>query len=266
MVGAANRQYSSSSIYLADSSTIDSIKSMTETPPPISVLFLAYETFNSLDIFGPLDVLGNPALTDKPFKLTIAAQDDITTSCEGAKLQRHISFAEALTSLEEFDVLIQPGGGPADILPHLYPNTDSTFAPLLNIIRAFSQLGPSPRLEAPRIIMSICTGAFFVGAAGIFAGLQATTHFLALPALKKICDVYNVNSGNSASTTVVPYPASVNFRYVKEQVSLDGKVRVISSGGISCGLDATLYLVSLLKGIQPAMAVAQMMQYNWKDM
>jgi transcriptional regulator GlxA family with amidase domain len=263
---AVNRQFSSSNIYLAASESSNPNTTMADAPTPISVLFLAYDTFNTIDIHGPLDVLGNSALSSNPFKLTIAAQHEITTSYEGAKIQRHISFATAFDTLTDYDVLIQPGGGPDSIVPHLYPHEDSTYADLINIIRRFSNLDPSPRLRAPRIIMSICTGALFVGAAGVFAGLQATTHFLTLQTLTTICDAYTAKNKGSAATTVVPHPASLNFRYVKEQLSLDRRVRVISSGGISCGLDATLYLVALLKGIGPALAVAQMMQYAWREM
>ncbi|KAK6596498.1 hypothetical protein H4I96_09150 [Botrytis cinerea] len=242
--------------------------SMEGTPESsqISVLFLAYDTFNTLDIHGPLDVLGNVALGADPFKLTIAAQHDIITSAEGAKIQRHISFLTAFETLENYDVLIQPGGLPDDIFPHLYPHTDSTFSDMLNIIKAFSRLGPSPRLQSPRVIMSICTGALFLGSAGIFSGLNATTHFLTLPKLKIICDAYTAKKPSYNPTIVVPNPASLNFKYVKEQLSLDKKVRVISSGGISCGIDATLYLLALVKGISPALAVAQMMQYAWREM
>ncbi|KAG4025303.1 hypothetical protein MFRU_061g00220 [Monilinia fructicola] len=232
----------------------------------ISVLFLAYDTFNTLDIHGPLDVLGNVALSADPFKLTIAAQHDITTSAEGAKTQRHVSFIEAFETLENYDILIQPGGIPDDIFPHLHPHKDSTFSDMLNIIKEFSQLGPSSRLGGPRIIMSICTGALFLGAAGIFSGLNATTHFLTLPKLKIICYAYTAKSPSHKPTAVIPSPASLNFRYVKEQLSLDERVRVISSGGISCGIDATFYLLALVKGIQPALAVAQMMQYAWREM
>ncbi|CAD6446429.1 d17a1b82-9558-4fc8-822a-e07d8971b37c-CDS [Sclerotinia trifoliorum] len=242
--------------------------SMEGTPDSsqISVLFLAYDTFNTLDIHGPLDVLGNVALSADPFKLTIAAQHDIITSAEGAKIQRHISFITAFETLANYDILIQPGGSSDDIFPHLYPHKNSQFSDMLNIIEEFSQLSSSPRLNGPRIIMSICTGALFLGSAGIFSGLNATTHFLTLPKLKIICDAYTARSSTHKPTTVVPNPASLNFRYVKEQLSLDRKVRVISSGGISCGIDATLYLLALVKGIQPALAVAQMMQYVWREM
>lgn len=116
-------------------------------------------------------------------------------------------------------------------------------------------------------MMSICTGALFFGSAGIFSGLDATTHFLSLSKLKILCDDYTrKHSSSSESARVVPDPASLNFRYVKEQRSRDGKVRVISSGGISCGIDATVYLVALVKGIGSALAVAQMMQYAWREM
>ena len=45
----------------------------------------------------------------------------------------------------------------------------------------------------------------------------------------------------------------------------ESKVRVISSGGISCGLDATLYLVSQRLGKDTAVSVAEMMEYAWRE-
>ncbi|KAF8849099.1 class I glutamine amidotransferase-like protein [Acephala macrosclerotiorum] len=236
---------------------------------PISILFLAYPHFNTLDIHGPLDVLGNPYIrqnlpSDSQFNLTIAASHEVVKSYEGALLARHISFPHALQCLSSFDILIQPGGLTADITPHL---GTPAFAEQLAIITAFAKLGSSPRLNGDlRIVMSICTGAIFCGYAGIFAGLDATTHFLALDNLKDVCNGYNVRAPGSAVTNVVPNPKNPDFRYVKVQTNPNGTARVISSGGISCGIDASLYLVSLLRGKNVAVNVADMMQYSWREM
>lgn len=42
-----------------------------------------------------------------------------------------------------------------------------------------------------------------------------------------------------------------------------GGLRVITSGGISAGLDATLYLVSILVDEDVANEVARRMQHEW---
>lgn len=42
-----------------------------------------------------------------------------------------------------------------------------------------------------------------------------------------------------------------------------GGLRVITSGGVSAGMDAALYLVSVLVSEETAEMVAQTMQLNW---
>jgi transcriptional regulator GlxA family with amidase domain len=237
------------------------------TKSPISILLLAYPTFNTLDLNGPLEVLGNFALQSDPFTLTIAASNEHTVAAEGVIVKRHISLRIALARLEEFDVLIQPGGLSQPLLDHLKPG-DDTYSGILEVIEQFSGLGYSERLAGNRIIMSVCTGAFFLGYAGVFAGIEATTHFLSLKGLKGLCDGYNARNPGSKATTVVPDPnvPDTDFRYVKIQDGSYRNVRVISSGGISCALDASLYLVELLKGKEKADEVARIMEYAWRRM
>ena len=240
------------------------------TETPIQVLLIIYPTFNTLDLNGPLDVIRNAALradsglypfSTDAFEITIAAAGLLTKSYEGAVIQRDISLTNACDRLSDFDVLIQTGGLGTGIKPHL--NDDDE---IIQLIQNFSTLGYSERLGDLRIILSICTGALFCGYAGVFAGLQATTHFKSLDDLKEICNGYNVRAPGSAITTVVPSPPNPDFRYVKKSMNPEGTATVISSGGISCGLDATLYLVELLKGRDLALNVAAIMEYAWREM
>ena len=52
-------------------------------------------------------------------------------------------------------------------------------------------------------------------------------------------------------------------RFVDPGVSDDG-VHLISSGGISCGMDAALHVVKLLAGEQEAAATAQLLDYSYR--
>jgi transcriptional regulator GlxA family with amidase domain len=65
-------------------------------------------------------------------------------------------------------------------------------------------------------------------------------------------------------TKVVPGVPTDVIRYVDAGTN-ENKVRVISSGGISCGLDATLYLVAQRLGKYAAVDVAAMMEYAWRE-
>lgn len=235
---------------------------MPSPPPPIPVLLLAFPGFNTLDLNGPLEILGNAALPPHTFSITIAAASDLTTAYENVILKRHISLAQARATLEDYDILIQPGGGPGTIKP-----AEPQFADLLDIISTFAKLPPSVRLDAgERVIMSICTGALFLGYAGVFDGLRATTHFLALQDLQDLCNGYVKRTPGAKGTTVVPDPKQPTdaVRWVDAGLN-ESENRVISSGGISCGLDATLYLVELKLGREMAVGVAQMMEYAWRE-
>lgn len=52
-------------------------------------------------------------------------------------------------------------------------------------------------------------------------------------------------------------------RFVDSGVNANG-VRIISSGGVSCGIDAALYIVKLHAGEEEAKKVAQQLDYAWR--
>ena len=85
---------------------------------------------------------------------------------------------------------------------------------------------------------SVCTGALILHECGILNGKKATTHWGAIDALRQLPDVKVID----------------DQRYVR-----DGNV--ITSAGVSAGIDMALYLVSLLKDSQTAQNVQKMMEY-----
>ena len=89
---------------------------------------------------------------------------------------------------------------------------------------------------------SVCTGAFILGKTGLLDNLTATTFHLSINDLQK----------SLPKTTVLS-----NARFVD-----NGKI--ITTAGISAGIDGALHLVSKLKGEQAAIDVAKYMEYdNW---
>ena len=87
---------------------------------------------------------------------------------------------------------------------------------------------------------SVCTGAFILGKAGVLEGKTATTFHSSIESLKS----------SFPNTKVL-----ANVRYVD-----NGKV--ITTAGISAGIDGALYLVSKLKGAEAAKNVAEYMEYD----
>jgi len=87
--------------------------------------------------------------------------------------------------------------------------------------------------------VSVCSGALLLGAAGILKDCKATTHW-------------------NRKEELIKYGAILqNERYVK-----DGKV--ITSAGVSAGIDMSLYLLSLVVNENYAKAVQLGMEYDPK--
>ena len=84
---------------------------------------------------------------------------------------------------------------------------------------------------------SVCTGALILGLAGILKGLKATTHWVRLPCLEDF-----------------------GAKPQKQRVVIDGKV--ITSAGVSAGIDMAITLVNLLAGETTAKAIQLAIEYD----
>jgi len=93
-----------------------------------------------------------------------------------------------------------------------------------------------------RYVMSVCTGAFLLARTGLLDGLTATTFHSAIPALEQ-----------AAPKTKIVY----DQRYVD-----NGKV--ITTAGLSSGIDGALHLVEKIQGKGQAQYEALGLEYNWQ--
>lgn len=89
---------------------------------------------------------------------------------------------------------------------------------------------------------SVCTGAFLLARAGLLDGRRVTTHWEDLDALRRQFPALRVESGE-------PW--------------IDAGA-VVTSAGISAGIDMSLYLVSRLKSLELAELTARQMEYVWR--
>ena len=92
------------------------------------------------------------------------------------------------------------------------------------------------------ITASVGTGAFLLGQAGLLDGRRATTHWEDLEELQRLFPEVEVVDGE---------------RWVDQEA-------VVTSAGISAGLDMSLHLVARLEGEELARATAHQMQYVWR--
>jgi transcriptional regulator GlxA family with amidase domain len=88
---------------------------------------------------------------------------------------------------------------------------------------------------------SVCTGSFLLAQAGLLAGKSATTHWEDAAELRAMFPTLSILEGR---------------RWV-EQGS------VVTSAGISAGIDMSLHLVERLAGRELALLTARQMDYDW---
>ena len=95
------------------------------------------------------------------------------------------------------------------------------------------------------LVTSVCTGAFLLAQAGLLVNRTVTTHWEDVDDLKRMYPLL----------TVVSAP-----RWVDEG-------DVITSGGISAGIDMSLHMVSRLVSLELAELTAKQMAFDWdKDL
>lgn len=90
-------------------------------------------------------------------------------------------------------------------------------------------------------VASVCTGAFLLAQAGILDGLTVTTHWEDIADLRARFPLLTVKEGT---------------RYIEQG-------HILTSAGISAGIDMSLYLLSRLASMQLAEDTARQMEYEW---
>lgn len=100
------------------------------------------------------------------------------------------------------------------------------------------------RERAPQVehVLTVCNGAFILARTGLLDGLSATTFYDLIPDLKEA----------APKTRVVS-----NRRYVD-----NGKI--ITTAGLSSGIDGSLHVIERLLGKGRAQQVALNMEYDWR--
>jgi transcriptional regulator GlxA family with amidase domain len=155
---------------------------------------------------------------------------------------------EVFTVAERDDVLATRGG--LRVLP------DYTFdsAPPIDVLVVPGGQGTSSQLENPAAIAwitriagraavttSVCTGSFLLAQAGLLDGRRATTHWGSIERMRALFPATEVLAG---------------VRWID-----DGAV--ISSAGISAGIDMSLHVVERLCGQDMAASAARAMEYDY---
>jgi transcriptional regulator GlxA family with amidase domain len=182
-----------------------------------------FDGVEELDAVGPYDVLA---------AWTQVHPDDGWTVTTLSRLGGGVRAAKGLGLLAEHAFDTAP---PLDVL--VYPGGRGT-RPLLrdpehlDLVRAWA--------DRASIVASVCTGALVLAAAGLLRGRPATTYWENLDELSSLDPTLTIDA---------------EARFVD-----DGDV--ITSAGVSAGIDMALHLVSRLAGVERARQVRRAIQYD----
>lgn len=182
------------------------------------IAFLVYPQFTALDMVGPHHMLSS---------LMGATVHLVGKSHEPVRSDTGLVFVPSATfedCPQDLDILCVPGGTQGTLAAM---GDDSTMRFLKD------------RGGRARYVTSVCTGSLLLGAAGLLAGYQATSHWATAPLLP----IFGATP--------------VAARVVKDRNRITG-------GGVTAGIDFGLTLVGHLRDRQYAEAVQLIAEYDPK--
>ena len=186
---------------------------------------LLFNEVEVLDFAGPFEVFSittYPEENVKPFEVKTVAQ---TNEIIRTRNGLQVAPHYSFTDNPSFDTLIIPGGyGAEEIEIH----NDV----VLNWIKE--------NMPKVSLMTSVCTGAFLLAKAGLLEGKKATTHWMDIDRLESEFDTITVMR---------------DVKYVDEG-------SIITSGGVSAGINMSFHIIKKLLGEEIARTTAKRMEYD----
>ena len=189
-----------------------------------NVAILIYDGVYLLDFTGPLEIF-----TDTYSKDGQKLFNTYTVSPDSISIKAHCKLEVIsdynIVNMPQPDIFVVPGGN-------------------LSLINENMKLKSwfLKTAENSDIILSVCTGAFILSDAGMLDGLEVTTWYGAVNKLQQLTHKARVVSN--------------------KRVTDNGKV--ITTAGVSAGIDGALHVVERLFGSEIAKATAKYIEYDWR--
>lgn len=190
------------------------------------VAILIFDEVEVLDFCGPFEVF---AVTGRGWEQKPFEVFTVAEKSEAVIASNGLSVNPRYTigDCPQADILIVPGG--------IGTRREMQNQTLIDWIK-----GAADKAE---MTLSVCTGSLLLAKAGLLDGASATTHWAAMDLLREV----------APRATVRP-----------EKQFVDNG-RVMTSAGISAGIDLSLHAVGKLHGEDVAAATARWMEYkHWK--
>jgi transcriptional regulator GlxA family with amidase domain len=185
------------------------------------IAFLILPRIHLLDLAGPLQVFQEANDYGADFDLLFCSESDTVNSSVDFPLGKLLPFADI--QLRAGDYLVVPG---ADV-QSLMKNKSDYPAALADWVCSAHDHGAN--------IVSVCTGAFFLGSLGLLNGRKCTTHWKHTERLKKT------------------FPKI----HLVENVLHTEDAGILTSAGVTAGIDLALHIVAKRCGERVAFNVAR---------
>ncbi len=202
-------------------------RSQTQTSKPrLKVAILVFDGVQLFDFMGPYDVLR------RNNDVYLVSEKPVIETYGGSGLPLKISPQYTFANAPRPEVLVIPGGG------SYKAGKSGVGSQLQNptVIKWIKETGTQATY-----VLTVCNGAFIAAEAGLLDGLKATTFHTMLDALSQA------------------YP---KVEVLDDQRFIDNG-KVISTAGITSGVDGALYLETKLYGKVAAQLNALSLEYAW---
>ncbi|MDI6676275.1 DJ-1/PfpI family protein [Bacillus wiedmannii] len=188
-----------------------------------SVGIFLFNEVEVLDFAGPFEVFSvTEADEEKTFTVYTVSQNGEMIT---ARNGLKVKPDYSIEDLPPVDILIIPGG--KGVRENEVQNDI-----IINWVRQ--------QMKEVKLMTSVCTGALLLAKAGLLEGLKATTHWASIQTFKK--DYPNVE--------------------VMENVKFVDEGHIITSAGISAGINMSFHIVKNLLGVEIAEETAKSMEYD----
>ncbi len=197
-----------------------------------NIAILLFDKIEVLDFAGPFEVFsvcGASGPNPGHFNVYTVAEKSPVLARNGLSINPQFSLDNCPIPY----IMVIPGGGGFYEDGSPYGSRKEMHNPvILNWIEKHN--------ATAELVLSVCTGSLMLAKAGLLNGLSATTHWKAMDQLKEV-----------APDTKLVYDG----RWVDNG-------RIITSAGVSAGIDMSLYVISKLMGRSVADETARYMQYD----
>lgn len=190
-----------------------------------SVAIFLYNDVDVLDFAGPFEVF---SLVNRHFGIQLMDLFIVGSNMDVIHSRSQLSLNPKfdITNSPQPDIIILPGG------PGVYNEINNE-----KVILWIKEI-----CHKATLILSICSGIFFLAKSGLIEEMNVTTHHGDFERLKAMSPSVNI---------------------IENQRFCDNG-KVLTSAGISAGIDLSLHVINKLYGLEIAEVVSKWMEYNWQ--